>query len=271
MRQQTIDWAVRKLGPDAVLLPVPDRQKGCKIKGWSKLTAACMSDPKHSAKLLAHGNLGVGLGEQSGGLCSIDIDLDEEVDGFLRRNPKLAVTLRTIGARGCNLWVRILGPYPRAAKLTRTDGSPWGEWRATGNQTIIAGTHPTGVHYRVHALDAPVVELRFEKIVWPVGVGSLGFPGGGERESSSPSFPLPSSYSPLPALLCSTSYITTFYTKFLWFSGRSLPGGHSVSSLRRREGAPGGVAAERRHRDARPATGPCNGYGDGGRLADGVL
>jgi P4 family phage/plasmid primase-like protien len=45
-----------------------------------------------------------------------------------------------------------------------------GEWRATGNQTVIHGTHPgTGRPYR-REVDKPPVRIRFEDIHWPEGL-----------------------------------------------------------------------------------------------------
>jgi hypothetical protein len=185
--QKFIDWAIAKFSPITVLLPVPGGQKGCKLKGWSRLTPACMTDPRHLAKLRSHGNLGVGLGPASGNLGTIDIDLSDAVEPFLARNPRIAPTLRSYAVRGCNLWVRIIGECPPSRKIELDDGQAWGEWRAAGNQTIIAGTHPSGVLYRLHDPDAPVVQVRFDEIVWPDGASA---PRGGEGEGSSSSSPL---------------------------------------------------------------------------------
>lgn len=189
MTKEFLDWVIRKLGPDAVLLPVPEGQKACKIKGWSSLTSECMADPKHRAKLLSHGNLGIALGRTSAGLCTIDIDDDNGVGEFLDRNPRLVGTLRTIGARGCNLWIRMIGPFPPSSTIKRMSGASWGEWRSDGNQTMFAGRHPKGMHYQVVDPDAPVIELRFDDIIWPDSVTALKNASRGEREGSSSLLP----------------------------------------------------------------------------------
>jgi P4 family phage/plasmid primase-like protien len=142
--------------------------------GWQSLTADKMSDPAYLAKLNHGGNIGVLLGKNSGGVCTIDIDRDEAVEQFLElQKPQIREALRTRRVRGGNVWLRIRGAYPSSAKLKTTDGEDWGEWRANGNQTVIYGkaidpkkgeTEPT--KYRI-VRDGPVVMVPFDEIVWP--------------------------------------------------------------------------------------------------------
>jgi hypothetical protein len=50
--------------------------------------------------------------------------------------------------------------------LKTESGQDYGEWRADGGQSIVYGTHPSGVPYkRLH--DAPPLTIRFDQIVWP--------------------------------------------------------------------------------------------------------
>ena len=105
-------------------------------------------------------------GAPSGGVCSIDIDDDARVEPFLALNPQLRETLFTSGKRGGNLWVKIRGQFPGPVKLETRDGKAWGEWRSTGNQTVIHGVHPEGMDYRA-VNEAPAVELTFGEIIWP--------------------------------------------------------------------------------------------------------
>src|SRR5690242_9646844 len=93
------------LGHDVLLLPWPRGSKGGKRK-WGHLTIAAMSDPAYLEELQL-GNIGVALGQKSGGICTIDIDADDQVEPFLAANPRLASTLRTHAWRGCNLWIRV--------------------------------------------------------------------------------------------------------------------------------------------------------------------
>jgi P4 family phage/plasmid primase-like protien len=94
------------------------------------------------------------------------VDSDGELDGFLQLNPALQGTLVTKGARGGQIWCRIDGEHPHLTKLKTDDGTDWGEWRADGGQSVIHGTHPTGVPYQ-RLNNAPPVTIRFAEIVWP--------------------------------------------------------------------------------------------------------
>ena len=118
------------------------------------------------------GNVGVVLGRASGNLCTIDIDTDAEVEPFLALNPKLASTLRTNGANGCQVWIRVVGDYPERVvrsklKVPETKKSV-AEWRGGGgSQSVIQGKHPTPkVRYRF-AVEVPAVEIFFDEIIWP--------------------------------------------------------------------------------------------------------
>ena len=125
-----------------------------------------MNDDGHLAKLKAAGNIGVALGKVSDGLLTIDLDQDGYADAFLAANPPLETTLRTRAARGCNIWQRCSGDYPRSCNLTDPAGNKIGEWRGDGCQTIIAGTHPSGVPYRF-VVEKPVITIGYEAIIWP--------------------------------------------------------------------------------------------------------
>jgi len=84
----------------------------------------------------------------------------------LEANPLLRDTLRTAAQRGCNIWLRCTTDYPRSCKLRNGSGQEIGEWRADGNQTIIAGTHPNGLAYRF-VVDRPVIPVKYKAIIWP--------------------------------------------------------------------------------------------------------
>jgi phage/plasmid-associated DNA primase len=155
------------LGNDAVLLwlPLGFKRPDSSFTGWQKTTISDTLEPAYQAKL-AEGNIGVLVGDPSGGICSIDIDHDDEVEPFLELNPILATTLRSKGKRGCNLWVQMAGDYPKAGKLVTNEGGAWGEWRSTGNQTVIHGKHPDGMDYRLE-VEARPIRIHFADIVWP--------------------------------------------------------------------------------------------------------
>jgi hypothetical protein len=154
------------LGPQALLLSWPKGTKGGKRK-WGDLTIRSMDEPRYLVRL-GEGNIGVALGEKSAGLCSLDIDSDVELSEFLELNGEIAHTLRSRGRRGGNLWWQLTPPYPRLTSLKR-DGKAWGEWRSTGGQTIIYGTHPTGPEYRIVNRVKPLA-IQFNEIKWPEGI-----------------------------------------------------------------------------------------------------
>lgn len=160
------------LGEDVVLLPIKRGEKRPTSAQWKNATVKDVDNPAYVARL-KRGNIGVLLGKPSNGLCSIDIDDDAELEKFLDLNAGLRQTLRTRGVRGGNIWVRIIGEYPKLTALAYEtekddDGKPkkWGEWRATGGQTVISGKHPSGSDYQIVHRAKPV-EITFESIVWP--------------------------------------------------------------------------------------------------------
>ena len=164
------------LGQDVVLLPIPAGEKGPRFKGWQDTTTAAMSDPDYLARLNHGGNIGVLLGKPSNGLCSIDVDDDQDLDAFLKLNPALQTTLRTKRARGGNIWIRVNGDFPKLTKIVGHDGTDWGEWRADGGQTVIHGTamdtskgETAPIPY-TRIVDASPVQISFADIAWPEDV-----------------------------------------------------------------------------------------------------
>ena len=152
------------IGYNVLLLHWPLGSKAAP-KRWKHLRLDVMSESSYLAKL-GTGNIGVVQGDVSNGLCSIDLDVDDEVEGFLALNPKLATSLRTKGERGCNVWFRATGESHRTMKIKTSEGAYWGEFRANGSQTIIYGRHPSGCDYRF-LVEAPPAEISLSEIVWP--------------------------------------------------------------------------------------------------------
>ncbi len=153
------------LGNKVVLIPIPRGQKRPVAKGWQNTKPTKMQSVDHQ-RALSQGNIGVLLGAPSDGLCAVDIDSDEELEGFLALNPMLRETLITKGARGAQIWCKIEGDHPPLTKLKTGSGQEYGEWRADGGQSVIHGMHPTGVSYQ-RLNNAPPVTISFKQIVWP--------------------------------------------------------------------------------------------------------
>lgn len=153
------------LQTNAVLIPIKGGSKASSVKGWSKLEFKKTQVETYQRRLAAAPAIAVCLGSQSEGICSIDYDDDSALVEFIDLNPSLKTSLTTTGKRGCNIWLKITGDYPRTKKLKRGD-DPIGEWRASGGYTIISGLHPDGVAYKV-LVDAPPLSIDFGEINWP--------------------------------------------------------------------------------------------------------
>lgn len=156
-----IDQILELTGP-AVPIHIRKGSKAPVQKAWTNLTLADVG-PAYKAEL--KGNIGVSLGQPSLGLHTIDCDSDETFNVMLESNPLLTHTLQSHGARGGNFWIRIDGDAPKSSKLKTQDGTALGEWRGTGNQTIIYGTHPSGIEYRNNGMAA--ITIPFTDLKWP--------------------------------------------------------------------------------------------------------
>ena len=163
--ERVADTISRQIGP-AVLIPILLKSKAPLMPGWQKLTLADMTASHLDS--LGGGNIGVLLGAASGGLVSIDADSDDFLEALLVANPSFRQSLITRGARGGNVWLRILGTHPKSGKIKSPGNSPWGEFRADGNQTIIHGTHPSGKPY-TNNQQLPL-GVEFATIKWPEGL-----------------------------------------------------------------------------------------------------
>lgn len=157
------------LGHDVLLLHCKSGTKR-PVGKWKELTVDVMADPAYLARLQM-GNIGVALGQRSGGLCSLDIDSDDEFGAFVKLNDEICQTLSTRGARGGNLWWRLQDAYPRLTPIKRA-GAHWGEWRSDGAQTIICGQHPDGGRYQFLRRLKPLV-IGFNQIRWPSNMTPL--------------------------------------------------------------------------------------------------
>ena len=153
----------------AVFLHWPWFSKGIPRK-WGHLRPKDMT--REYLANLPQGNIGVALGEASGGLCAIDIDVDELVEPFLAVNPQLRDTLQTHGARGRVFWVRFIGEYPGIFKLKTLSGGEAGEFRSTGSQSIIWGMHPdTKLPYKF-VVKNPAKSVVFHLLRWPAEISN---------------------------------------------------------------------------------------------------
>ncbi len=148
----------------AVFIAWPRGVKATRQK-WKHLTLDHMTRD-YLSKLPA-GNIGVSLGQVSGGLCAIDVDVDAAVQQFLDLNPVLADTFQTHGSRGRVFWIRLVGNCPRSFKLTSATGEALGEFRSTGNQSIVWGIHPDTQQSYQWLTIKPALQVEFDSLKLP--------------------------------------------------------------------------------------------------------
>jgi hypothetical protein len=155
---------LRLLGEPVVLIDWPKGTKGNNKRRWGRLRPSDMT-PGHLGRL-KDGNIGVALGEVSGGLCAIDCDTDVIGNELIACNPSLNGTLQTHGARGRVFWLRFDKNYPTNSTKLKTKAGEVGEFRTNGNQSIVWGTHPKGMEYRF-LIEQPAMRIEFGSIAWP--------------------------------------------------------------------------------------------------------
>jgi hypothetical protein len=158
------------LGEPVVFIKWPKGVKGTERR-WKHLRAKHMT-PEYLSKL-PMGNIGVALGEVSGGLCAIDVDDDHLVEPFLAANPQLRETLQTHGSRGRVFWIRFVSQYPlRTFKLKNHSGRNVGEFRSGGSQSIVWGIHPDTKRPYEFVTKKPVMTMEFHSLRWPVEINN---------------------------------------------------------------------------------------------------
>ncbi len=161
MSQADLDRVLQLLGPETYLVPCEVGSKKPAVT-W-KLRSLEETRGEGYRQLLSLSNIAVRLGRTSGGLVAIDFDEDDRVMEWDLVNGHLGRTLRSRGARGCQVWLRIRGEYPPSETVRG-----FYEWRADDRLSTIVGTHPSGVQYQWTIPNAPL-EVEFKEIVWPDG------------------------------------------------------------------------------------------------------
>lgn len=166
IQNQNLITARRLLGPEACLVPIIPKSKA-PVRGAkyaSRPKADFFTSPWESL-FEADPEAGVAcyLGEISGGLVALDFDGEEDMAAFIEANPILTENaLQTRGKRGCQFWFKVHGEFPPSFKTDKY------EFRANGNLSMIAGTHPDGMPYVV-LNDAAPFSIGMEDITWPDG------------------------------------------------------------------------------------------------------
>lgn len=153
-RRHPTDWAEEYLEMGWAPIPVPYREKGPRIRDWPKLRIQADHVDKYFRD--SQMNIGVLLGEPSGGLVDVDLDCPEA----LVLAPKFLPSTRTFGrnTKPRSHWLyRCYGA--KTTQFKSPDGAMLLELRSTGHQTVFPGsTHPSGEEIKFEN-DAEIVDL----------------------------------------------------------------------------------------------------------------
>lgn len=154
--QQVIDAAVKAVKRGWQPIPIRDKTKMPGTPGWTRLHWENTADGLQKvhdefAEWAESGftNLGILLGEPSGGL--VDVDLDHPKTNRLKRHflpPTGMMTGRPTSPASHYWYVVEEGTLPGNRRHKMPDGSMAVELRANGSQTLIPpSTHPSGEEY----------------------------------------------------------------------------------------------------------------------------
>ena len=136
------EWARAYVAHGWSPIPVPFKTKKSILDGWQNLRLTQADIPDYFDGQPQ--NIGVLLGEASGGLIDIDLDALEAVELahlFLTTTP---CRFGRPGKRDSH-WLYSATPSGKTAQYKDTDGSMLVEYRSTGAQTVFPGsTHESG-------------------------------------------------------------------------------------------------------------------------------
>jgi hypothetical protein len=142
----TREYAKSYLDQNLAIIPIPAGKKGPVLPDWQKLRIQLEDVPQFfNGKAL---NIGILLGEPSGGLVDVDLDVEEAVKIAGRFLPPTLTSGRENTPR-THWWFR--APAAETEKWKDTDGRMLVELRSTGCQTVVEpSVHPEGDHYLWH-------------------------------------------------------------------------------------------------------------------------
>lgn len=129
-------------------IPVPAKAKKPALDGWQRLKLADADLPRHFA---SNPNVGLLVGEPSGGLVDVDLDCPAAVAVAASFLPSTPLWSGHEKRPRSHAWFRC-AEVPKAARYKDpTDNATVAELRSTGGQTVVApSTHPEGGAYLWH-------------------------------------------------------------------------------------------------------------------------
>jgi hypothetical protein len=123
------------------VVPVPFKEKGPKISGWPNLYLTADQVPHYFPE---PSNIGVLLGEPSGGIVDIDLDAPEAQRVAAMLLPATDCVFGH-GSASQSHFIYEATPIPSTERLTDVDGKVLVEIRSTGAQTLFPPSmHPSG-------------------------------------------------------------------------------------------------------------------------------
>lgn len=142
------DYVLRGFAP----IPIPKRAKAPVLDGWEKLRLAENDLAKHFKPMT---NIGLLLGDPSGGLVDVDLDAPEAVVAADLLLPPTGMIHGRSGKPHSHWWYRVPTPAPRTTKFhdvavgRGNRSATLVEMRSTGAQTIV----PPSVHTSGEAIE----------------------------------------------------------------------------------------------------------------------
>lgn len=143
------------------LVPIPRGEKGPRLPNWQNTTFS-------EADFKPTDNIGVKLGEPSGGLTDVDLDCKEAVLSAESLLPKTQRIHGRLSKRRSHYWY--VTPGIKSEGFKDTDGSMLVEIRSTGGQTVLPPSrHPSGetleweIDKQATAVDSPLLR---DAVIW---------------------------------------------------------------------------------------------------------
>jgi hypothetical protein len=125
-------------------IPVPPREKKPRLKGWTNLR---LTEAKLPAHFNGTGNIGILLGDPSGGLVDVDLDCAEARELAEQHLPPTGMKTGRHGSPVSHWWYVAPGARTKQCRDPITKESIV-ELRSTGAQTLVGpSVHPSGEVY----------------------------------------------------------------------------------------------------------------------------
>jgi hypothetical protein len=160
--QSTLQIAINYIRRDWRVVPIPLGTKAPKINGWTSLHITEDQAPQYFDRDC---NIGVILGQSSGGLADDDIDCPEAnslADKILPATPSI---FGRKSKPGSHRVFRVAGKVPTIKFLDPVSGKMIHEIRGDGSQTVFPGsTHPSGETIE-WSIDGEPAAIKVEELV----------------------------------------------------------------------------------------------------------